>query len=215
MNRRSCKLPLSFYRGTDVVQIARELLGKRLVTRVNGHITSGIIVETEAYAGITDRASHGYGGRRTARNEALYQPGGVAYVYLCYGIHHLFNVVTNEANIPHAVLIRALQPDEGIPEMLKRTGKQQLDYTLTSGPGSLSRALGIHYRQHNGLSLTDNLIWIEEANPIHTELIVADTRVGVAYAGEDAYLPYRFYLKNNPWVSKGKGLKKESVNHKS
>ncbi|MBX5439817.1 MAG: DNA-3-methyladenine glycosylase [Thermoflavifilum sp.] len=206
MAKLSRKLPLSFYRRPDVVQIAKELLGKKLVSFVDGQLTSGLIVETEAYAGSTDRASHGYGGRRTARNEMLYQAGGVAYVYLCYGIHHLFNVVTNEAGIPHAVLIRAIQPEEGIEYMLRRAGKQQLDYSLTAGPGALSRALGIHYRQHNGVKLTGNLIWIEDALSVPDTEVVATTRVGVAYAQEDAWLPYRFYLRDNPWVSKAKGL---------
>jgi len=206
MAKLSRKLPLSFYQRPDVVNIARELIGKKLVTCIDGCRTSGIIVETEAYAGITDRASHGYGGRRTARNEMLYHAGGVAYVYLCYGIHHLFNVVTNKQNIPHAVLIRAVQPEEGIAEMLKRAGKSQLNYSLTAGPGALSRALGIHYRQHNGVSLVDNLIWIEDAPPVADTEIVATTRVGVAYAREDAWLPYRFYLRDNPWVSRAKGL---------
>lgn len=208
MAKLSRKLPLSFYRRPDVVQIAKELLGKKLVSFVDGQLTSGLIVETEAYAGSTDRASHGYGGRRTARNEMLYQAGGVAYVYLCYGIHHLFNVVTNEAGIPHAVLIRAIQPEEGIEYMLRRAGKQQLDYSLTAGPGALSRALGIHYRQHNGVKLTGNLIWIEDASSVPDTEVVATTRVGVAYAQEDAWLPYRFYLRDNPWVSKAKGLQR-------
>ncbi|PJJ75063.1 DNA-3-methyladenine glycosylase [Thermoflavifilum aggregans] len=207
MTRISCKLPLSFYRRPDVVSIARELLGKKLVTCIDGRLTSGIIVETEAYAGVGDRASHGYGGRRTARNEMLYHAGGVAYVYLCYGIHHLFNVVTNQEGVPHAVLVRAVEPVEGIPEMLRRTGKQKPDYSLTAGPGALSRALGIHYRLHNGEPLTGNLIWIEDAPPVPEDAIVATTRVGVAYAQEDAWLPYRFYVRDNPWVSKAKGLK--------
>ncbi len=137
------KLTLSFYQRTDVVQIAKELLGKILVTKWNGSETSGRIVEVEAYNGVIDKASHASGGRSTNRNEIMYANGGVAYVYLCYGIHHLFNVVTNKKETPHAILIRALEPVKGIDVMLERTGKKQLDNTLTKGPGNVSKALGI------------------------------------------------------------------------
>lgn len=205
------KLPRSFYEQDDVRKIAKSLLGKTLVTQFNTLRTSGIIVETEAYAGVNDKASHASNGRRTARTEIMYAHGGVAYVYLCYGIHHLFNVVTNQKDVPHAVLVRALQPVDGIPEMLWRCGKPKLDYTLTAGPGSLTKALGIS-TQHTGEDLSGDLIWIEEGpEKVRPSDIIAGTRVGVAYAMEDAYLPYRFSLKNNPWVSKGKGLEKPRV----
>ncbi len=137
------KLPENFYKRENVLQIARELLGKLLVTNWNGIVTSGRIVEVEAYNGIIDKASHAFGGRRTNRNEIMYADGGVAYVYLCYGIHHLFNVVTHNKETPHAILIRALEPVKGIDEMLRRVGKKKLDNTLTRGPGNLSKALGI------------------------------------------------------------------------
>jgi DNA-3-methyladenine glycosylase len=199
-------LPESFYLGTDVVQIARELLGKVLVTEIGGIHTAGMITETEAYGGITDKASHSYGGRRTGRTEVMYSHGGVAYVYLCYGIHHLFNVVTNAGDIPHAILIRAIEPLEGIDAMLARRGKARLQPLLTAGPGAMSMALGIHTR-HTGASLQGPDIYIEDRGiKIAKKDIVAVTRVGVAYALDDALRPYRFYLKGNSYVSKGKGL---------
>lgn len=199
------KLPESFYTRTNVVKIANELLGKTLVTNLDGVITSGIIVETEAYAGVTDKASHAYGGRRTARTEVMYMPGGTAYVYLCYGIHHLFNVVTNVRDVPHAVLIRAIEPLQGIEKMLERRGKEQLQPSLTAGPGAMSVALGIH-TWHTGLSLSGDEIYVAEGIKVKPSDIVAATRVGVAYAMDDALRPYRFYIRGNKYVSKGKGL---------
>ena len=199
-------LPDSFYRRKDVVKIAKELLGKCLVTKFDGCITSGIIVETEAYAGAADKASHAFANRRTNRTEIMYMHGGVAYVYLCYGIHHLFNVVTNVEDVPHAILIRAIEPVEGIEYMLERRGKEKLTPALTAGPGAMSMALGIHTR-HTGLLLSGPQIYIEDRGlrPKNADVVVA-TRVGVAYAQEDAMLPYRFSLKGNIYVSKGKGL---------
>lgn len=195
-----------FYTRKDVVQIAKDLLGKVLVTRFEGKLTSGIIVETEAYAGVFDKASHAFGGRRTNRTETMYAKGGTAYVYLCYGIHHLFNVVTNDSDIPHAVLVRGIEPLEGISTMLERRNKEKLTPTLTAGPGALSMALGIHIR-HSGLSLFGNEMYIEDRDiKLQSNDIIAGSRVGVAYAGEDAYLPYRFSWKGNKYVSKGKGL---------
>jgi DNA-3-methyladenine glycosylase len=196
----------SFYQRNDVVNIAKELLGKLLVTEVEGIVTSGKIVETEAYAGITDKASHAFGNRRTARTETMYAKGGIAYVYLCYGIHHLFNVVTNKNDIPHAVLIRAIEPMEGIDKMIDRRKKKKFDYTLTAGPGSMSEALGIK-TLHNGLSLLSAPIFIEDIGmQIPDKDIISTTRVGVSYAAEDALLPYRFLLKGSKFLSKGKGV---------
>ena len=199
-------LPESFYTRKDVVKIAKELLGKVLVTKFDGITTSGIIVETEAYAGAGDKASHASGGRRTARTEIMYANGGTAYVYLCYGIHHLFNVVTNVKDTPHAILIRGIEPLEGIDEMLNRRGKEQLSPSLTAGPGALSVALGIH-TWHSGYSLSGPEIQIEDRGiKVSARNIAAGTRVGVAYAQEDALLPYRFSIRGNKYVSKGKGL---------
>jgi len=196
-----CKLSADFYQREDVLLISRELSGKVLCTNFHGKLTSGIIVETEAYAGVTDKASHAYGGRRTKRTETMYAKGGSAYVYLCYGIHHLFNIVTNKENIPHAVLIRAIQPQDGIEIMLQRRNKKKVDQSLTAGPGSLTRALGITVKD-SGTLLMDNLIWLEDQNINYTNQDILTTpRVGVQYAGEDAQNPWRFQVENSPWVS--------------
>jgi DNA-3-methyladenine glycosylase len=198
------KLPASFYDRPRVVAIARALLGKVLVTEFGGRRTSGRIVEVEAYNGIVDRASHAWSGRRTKRTEVMYGSGGTAYVYLIYGIHSLFNVVTNRKEVPHAVLVRALDPLEGIPVMLKRTGKAKSDHTLTRGPGNLSKALGLRTTD-TGTTLLGDVIWIgDDGWRAKRGQIVATPRIGVDYAGEDAALPYRFYLEGNPYVS---GLK--------
>jgi DNA-3-methyladenine glycosylase len=195
------KLGIDFYRRENVLQIAEELLGKLLVTNKDGIITSGRIVECEAYAGVPDKASHAYGGRRTNRNEIMYAEGGFAYVYLCYGIHHLFNVVTHSKDIPHAILVRSLEPVKGIKDMLIRTGKKQLDNTLTKGPGNLSKALGI-YTSDTGTPLTGKKIFLaDDGFGYSKKEIFTSPRIGVDYAGEDALLPYRFYIKGNPFVS--------------
>ena len=199
-------LPPSFYSRPDVVSIARELLGKVLVTNFDGLYAAGMITETEAYAGATDRASHAYGNRRTKRTEIMYAAGGVAYVYLCYGIHHLFNVVTNVRDIPHAVLIRAVQPLDGAEIMLQRRQKEKISPNLTSGPGAMSMALGIS-TGHTGVSLAGPEIQIEDRGfTLNSDNIVAATRVGVAYAMDDAMRPYRFFIANNSFVSKARGL---------
>jgi DNA-3-methyladenine glycosylase len=169
---------------------------------LDGLYTSGRIVETEAYAGVVDKASHAYGGRRTARTEVMYQDGGSAYVYLCYGIHHLFNVVTNQKDIPHAILIRGLEPMDGIDIMLHRTGKKKLDNTLTRGPGNLAKAMGLSTR-HSGHALTSDEIYIADDGFRPPKNAISETtRIGVDYAGEDAKLLYRFIVANNPYVSK-------------
>jgi DNA-3-methyladenine glycosylase len=195
------KLPQQFYQRKDVVRISRELLGKLLVTNFDNILTAGRIVETEAYNGAVDKASHAYGNRRTNRTEVMFGEGGVAYVYLCYGIHHLFNVVTNVGETPHAVLIRAVEPIIGIEDMLIRTGKKKLDNTLTRGPGNVSKALGI-YTRHTGINLQSNEIFIaDDGFKVKPSQLVATKRIGVDYAGEDALLLYRFFIKDNPYVS--------------
>lgn len=200
----SKRLTRNFYLSEDVIAISRDLLGKVLVTKLNGFITSGIIVDTEAYQGPTDRASHAYGNRRTIRTETMYMHGGHAYVYLCYGIHCLFNVITAPKDIPHGVMIRAIEPCDGIPMMLKRRKLSKLSYLLTSGPGSLTKALGINL-QHDKIDLCGNEIWIENRGiNICSSEIEATTRVGIEYAGKHAKLPWRFKIKNNPWVSMAK-----------
>jgi DNA-3-methyladenine glycosylase len=200
------KLDHDFYDRKDVVKIARQLLGKILVTNLDGITTTGRIVETEAYNGIIDRASHAWSGRRTARNEVMYGEAGSAYVYLCYGIHHLFNVVTNSRDIPHAVLVRAIEPLQGIDIMLQRSGKKKIDHTLGSGPGNLSKALGI-ITAHSGTGLLSDRIFIaDDGYALSRSRIMATPRIGVDYAGDDALLPYRFIVKDNPYIS-GKKLR--------
>jgi len=200
------KLPLQFYEQADVVAVARELIGKIVVTNFNGKITSGRIVETEAYVAFTDKASHAYKGRRTARNEHMYAAAGTAYIYICYGMHQMLNVVTNKKDIPDAVLIRALEPIEGIDEMLQRTGKPQLDFSLTRGPGNVGKALGI-FKEHSGIHLRHDQIYIAEDKNFNMQqqVIGVSQRIGIASAEEDALLPYRFFLKGNKYVSGGRG----------
>jgi DNA-3-methyladenine glycosylase len=195
------KLKPDFYLGQNVLQTARDLLGKLLVTNIDGMHTSARIVETEAYIAITDKASHSYNGRRTNRNEHMYGKGGISYVYICYGMHHLFNVVTNIKDVPDAVLIRAAEPVSGIEAMLARTGKKVADYTLTKGPGNMSRALGI-VKLHSGISLNGNTIFLaDDGFVLPAESIGASKRIGIDGAGEDALLPYRFYIRGNKYVS--------------
>lgn len=185
------KIPLAYYRHDNVVGLARDLLGKVLCSTVDGHLTKGIITETEAYNGSVDRACHAYGNRRTPRTEIMFEEGGVAYVYLCYGIHHLFNIVTGERDNPQAILVRGISPFEGLDSMLERRKHPPLK-RLAAGPGTVSQAMGIHTR-HSGLSLYDNTIWLEDhgIKVPETEVTVGP-RIGVDYAGEDALLPYRF-----------------------
>lgn len=194
------KLPLSFYMRNDVVEIAKDLIGKILVTNWNGEKTSGRIVETEAYEGEIDRASHASKGR-TKRTEVIFDEGGKAYVYLCYGLHQMFNIVTNKKATPHAILIRAVEPIEGISIMLMRTGKKKLDYTLTRGPGNVGKAFGFHTTQ-SGLSLeSDELYITDDGLKLKKPLIISSPRIGVDYAGEHAAWHYRFFLKDNKYVS--------------
>ena len=185
------KLQRSFYTRQNVVEIARDLIGKVLLTRFNGEPTSGIIIETEAYEVVTDRASHAYGGRRTGRTEVMYAPGGTAYVYLCYGVHSLFNIVTNKKDIPHAVLIRGIYPLEGKNIMKIRAQKPDLLRGSGIGPGKVSKLLGIHY-SHTGIDLLGDKIWLEDQGYKFDDEILTGTRIGVQYSGQDAFLPYRF-----------------------
>ena len=196
------KLPESFYIGTNVVYQAKSLLGKYLFTSIDSAITGGYIVETEAYNGVIDKASHAYGNRLTPRTQTMFMQGGIAYVYLCYGIHEMFNVVTSVKGQPHAILIRAIQPTDGIEIMLFRRNMQTLKSNITQGPGSVAKALGIS-RAINAISLQSDTLWIEDRGlSFEDQDIAAVPRVGVDYAGEDALLPYRFYVKGNPYVSK-------------
>ncbi|MCB0792885.1 MAG: DNA-3-methyladenine glycosylase [Flavobacteriales bacterium] len=186
------KLDRSYYERDDVVGIARDLLGKVLHSSLGGMHTSGIITETEAYAGTMDRASHAFGGRRTPRTEVMFGRGGTAYVYLCYGIHHLFNVVTNVAGVPHAVLVRGIAPMEGTEVMRQLRGPARP--LTTNGPGTCAQALGISTK-HTGCDLTADVIWIsDERIHVPDDAVRIGPRIGVEYAGSDAKRPYRFLL---------------------
>jgi DNA-3-methyladenine glycosylase len=196
------KLTKDFYTRPNVVQIAQELLGKYLYTSVDGMLTGGMIVETEAYSGENDRACHAHLNRRTARTEIMYHEGGVAYVYLVYGIYNLFNIITNVEGKADAVLIRAVEPEIGTEEMLLRRNMPTIKPNLTAGPGVMSIALGIN-RKHYGESLTGNIIWLEDKGiTIPEENIMTVPRVGIDYAGDDALLPWRFYIKDSKWISR-------------
>ncbi|MBL4676503.1 MAG: DNA-3-methyladenine glycosylase [Mucilaginibacter sp.] len=196
------KLPQLYYKNPNVVALSRNLLGKYLFTYIGGKLTGGYIVETEAYAGVIDKASHAYSGRLTPRTKTMYSEGGIIYVYLCYGIHEMLNVVTSSEGEPHAILIRAIQPTDGIETMLHRRKMEQLKPNITKGPGSVAKAMGIS-RQINAESLQSDIIWIEDRGLVFKDNeIAAAPRIGVDYAGEDAFLPYRFYVKGNNYVSK-------------
>lgn len=198
------KIKPHFFLNDDTLTIAKNLLGKFLISSIDGKITSGMIIETKAYLGKNDRASHAFAGRRSNRTEILYLEGGHFYVYLCYGLHHLLNIVTQEENEPHGVLIRALQPADGIDIMLKRRHMEKTSPQLTSGPGSLTQALGITTKLSG--EPIGNTVWLEDRGiKILPENILATPRIGVAYAKEDALLPYRFRLINFFANSKLKG----------
>ncbi len=195
------KLSREFYLSPSAITVARELLGKLLVVPVaDGRRVSGMIVETEAYLGITDRAAHSYGGRRTARNEAAYLEGGHVYVFFVYGMYYQLNVVTGPADHPHVVLIRGIEPVEGIEIMRDRRGPMK-DKNLTSGPGKLCIAMNIT-RDLNTADLLDNRIWIEEYRNVGPDAIALGPRVGIDYGGEDAQNPWRFCISSNPYVSR-------------
>jgi DNA-3-methyladenine glycosylase len=201
MDEKGKKLPRRFYERDDVVRISRQLLGKILCTEFNGEFTSGVITETEAYCGRSDKACHANNGLRTARTETMYEQGGTAYVYLCYGIHHLFNVVTNRRGIADAVLIRAVQPLNGSSTILNRRNRDRLKPGVSNGPGKLTMALGIR-TDYDGIDLLGNHIWIEDRGINYSDTQISSSpRIGVDYAGEDAKKPWRFFVKDSEWVS--------------
>jgi DNA-3-methyladenine glycosylase len=193
-------LDQSFYQRKRVDLIARQLLGKVLVTQIDGKITSGRIVETEAYSH-KEKGCHAFDNRMTESNKVMFMEGGHAYVYLCYGIHYLFNVVTNREGIGDAVLIRALEPIQGLDSMCARLASTSSMKRITSGPGKLSKAMGIT-KGINGARLGGGNVWIENEKAVKESLIVSSPRIGIDYAGEDAKLPWRFTERNNPWISK-------------
>ena len=196
------KLPRAFFTHTDTLKISQSLLGKYIVTRTDtGEITSGKIVETEAYLAPEDKASHAYGHRLTPRTQPLFATGGIAYIYLCYGIHHLFNIVTGPENLPHAVLIRAIEPADGLEIMQKRRNHPKNPYRLGAGPAVLTASLGISTKD-NQTCLQSHRIWLEDRGvQVSPKAICAKNRIGIDYAGEYAKKPWRFFLHPNPWVS--------------
>lgn len=188
-------LQQEFYSRNDVVEVSRELLGKVLCSNQDEQVTKAVITETEAYAGVTDKASHAYGGRRTDRTEPMFGKGGTAYVYLCYGIHHLFNVVIGDVDVPLAILIRAAEPTEGIAMMRQRLNRPDTSKVVLKGPGMLSKALGIR-TELTGTSLLEDRIWIEDQEiAVRPQDITVGPRIGIDYAEEDAKRPYRFRIR--------------------
>jgi DNA-3-methyladenine glycosylase len=195
------KLPRGFYTRPNVLTVARDLLGKLLVVPTqNGERVSGRIVELEAYRGPQDRAAHSYGGRRTKRTETMYGIGGTAYVFFVYGMYNQFNVVSGAAEVPHAILIRALEPVEGV-ELMRKRRPGQPDYNLTNGPGKLCIAMNID-RGLDGADLTGSNVWIEEAKKLPPRQIASGPRIGIDYAEEWVDKPWRFWIKDNIYVSR-------------
>ena len=193
----------AYYQDQDVLSLSKSLLGKFLCTRIDGLYTSGIIVETEAYKAPHDKACHAYQNRRTPRTETMFMAGGICYIYLCYGIHHLFNIVTGAAGQAHAVLIRAIEPAEGVEAMLKRRNQDQVGPYLTAGPGRLTQALGLSITHNGYLLQPETGIWIEDRGSKPAPgTIISSPRVGVDYAEECASWDWRFRIKEHPWTSK-------------
>ena len=200
------RLTQNFYIRNDVVQISKELLGKVLCTNLNGQLSSGIIVETEAYRAPDDKACHAYLNKFTERTKIMFETGGVAYVYLCYGIHHLFNVVTGEKGNAHAILVRAIEPLDNVELMLERRNFTKVKSQLTAGPGVMSKALGIS-KKLTGVTLLEKTspIWVEDRGiEVPEEAILTSPRVGIAYAEECIDWPWRFRVKGSQWTSKAK-----------
>lgn len=196
------KLTLDFYCREDVVQVASDLIGKELYSNVGGHLCAGTIVETEAYRGPEDRASHAFNNRRTPSNEIMYSSGGKVYMYICYGIHDMLNIVTGAEGCSHAVLIRALEPHTGIEHMRERRNLFNNDRRLCQGPGSLAKAMGLN-KSHNGTDILSDMIWIEDSgNSYSTDEIKASARIGLNFEGPYKSIPWRFCLRGNIYVSR-------------
>lgn len=200
------KLEIDFYRRASVTDIAKDLLGQYLCTNIEGAQTIGRIVETEAYCGATDKACHAFLNRRTTRTEVMFENGGIAYVYLCYGIHSLFNIVTNVTGKADAVLVRAIEPVEGAEIMMQRRNMNRVKPPMLAGPGRLTQALGITTK-HNATSLDSNRIWISSGSKVADNQIIATPRIGIDYAEEDALLPWRYLVRGSKWIS---GTKKQN-----
>ncbi len=204
------KLSREFYTRGDTLQIARDLLGKILVVPAeNGERVSGIIVETEAYLGAADKAAHSYNNRRTKRTETMFAVGGTVYIFFIYGMYFQLNVVVGEIDTPHAILIRAVEPFENIEIMRERRHikkgvvltSRMPDKNLTSGPGKLCIALDID-KTFNNEDLLGNRVWLEEGKTFSGDEIASGKRVGIDYAEEFAEKPWRFWMKDNQFVSR-------------
>ncbi len=187
-----------YLRGAE--EVAKDILGMKLVHETPEGITIGRIVETEAYLGEEDPASHAFEGKRTERTDILYKEGGKAYVYLIYGMYRCFNVVTEEKGMPQSVFIRALEPVGGLDLMKKRRGMEKNELELTNGPGKLSTAMGISLN-HSGADLCKSGLLLSSYESKEDLEIVSDERINVDYAEEARNWPLRFYLKNNRYVS--------------
>ncbi len=203
--KQNNKLARSFYNRADVLIIAKELLGKTLCTYINKQLTTAKITEVEAYCGRTDEGCHAYPHKRTKRTEVMYGEGGYAYIYLCYGIHTMFNVVTNAAGLANCILVRAIEPIKGIDTMQQRRGLQKPTYQIGRGPGCVGQAMGMHLTMY-GTDLLGKTIWIEDAPPIPKKDMGISARIGMNFDGPDKDLPWRFFIKNNFWVSKARKI---------
>jgi len=196
------KLSIDFYQRDEVITIATELLGKDLYSMIDGQLSGGTIIETEAYCGPADRGSHAYNDRKTPRNEMMYRSGGLVYMYICYGIHDMLNIVTGDEGSSHAILIRAIEPHTGIDIMRVRRNIFNKDQRLCQGPGALTKALGLN-KTHNGFDLQGDIIWISDCeNSFLNDQIIASARIGMNFEGPYKLMPWRFYIKGNPYVSR-------------
>lgn len=208
------RLEPSFFQHDDVVLISKQLLGKEIYTEIDGTTTGGVIVETEAYRAPDDRACHAYANRLTPRTKTMFERGGTLYVYISYGIHRMINVVTSSKGKAHAVLVRAVQPLIGFEAMATRRNHEELRIETMNGPGKSAKALGVQIL-HDGLNLCDpsSPIWIEDQGRIVEEKdIVVGPRVGMSiHTGPDAHRPWRFYVKDNKWVSRPKIVKYPNI----
>ncbi len=183
------------------LDLAKELLGMKLIHIDDDAIISGYIVETEAYLGPEDRAAHSFNNRRTARTEVMYGEAGTIYTYFIYGMHVCFNIVSGPVNKPEAILIRAIQPNEGIERMRERRARVKNEIQLTNGPGKLSKAMGFTLSD-NGKKINEGNIRVEEGMIVVQNEIISGPRIGIQYAEEAVHYPYRFWIKNNPYVSR-------------
>ncbi|RZK30034.1 MAG: DNA-3-methyladenine glycosylase [Hymenobacter sp.] len=198
-------LPLAFFQRADVLGIARELLGKHVCTLIDGELTAGRIVETEAYRHEGDPSITLHLQRKARQAQGLYRPGGTAYLYTVYRVHTLFNITTYDAEHPDTVLIRAIEPLVGMEIMLRRRGLAAVARNLTAGPGVLSQALGVTPAL-SGELVAGPHIWFEDHGEIVAdENIITSSRVGLEYAGDEAVaLPWRFRAKDSKWTSPAK-----------